>query len=131
MAAAAVRTTPAATVWAALVVSVLLFAASFREDAMSKHDLELEGIEPATQDYGPYYGPQAYYDGYYQTGGKAFASPYDRYERHRDFKDYVGGVYWDNQQKTHAEKQALRDQVNWQYQAQLQNYYNNYASQQY
>ncbi|EKX53382.1 hypothetical protein GUITHDRAFT_101085 [Guillardia theta CCMP2712] len=72
----------------------------------------------APQDYGSYYGPQAYYDGYFRGGqgdstspgidargvrtvgrqgrGRhvwAFASPYDKYELYRQHGNYVNGVY--------------------------------------
>eukprot|EP00961_Rhodomonas_salina_P171928 2318346-Rhodomonas_salina.1 len=156
----------AAVAWAFMVLALLVLASQLREgsmDAAGRVELAASAAAASTtptqtttdapQNYGPYYGPQAYYDGelhalslpqslnlsrclldleggYYQTDGKAFASPYDRYERHREYRNYVGGYLWDNQQRTQAAQRQLRDQQNWQYAAALKKWYADYASQQ-
>jgi len=102
----------------------------------------------APQDYGSYYGPQAYYDGYYRGGdgsterqtrngagrvgrgtkgrGRhvyAYASPYDRSEEFRQHENYVNMIYhWYNQVTTENQQQSISDAQKWQYNAALQSY---------
>jgi hypothetical protein len=102
----------------------------------------------APQDYGSYYGPQAYYDGYYRGGdgsteratrngagrigrgrqgrGRhvyAFASPYDRSEEFRQHENYVNGIYhWYTTVTNENQQQSISDAQKWQYNAALQSY---------
>ena len=102
----------------------------------------------APQDYGSYYGPQAYYDGYYSGGdgtneratrngagrvgrgsrgrGRhvyAYASPYDRSEEFRQHENYVNMLYhWYVAATNENQQQAISDAQKWQYNAAQQAY---------
>lgn len=102
----------------------------------------------APQDYGSYYGPQAYYDGYYRGGdgsteratrngagrtgrgrqgrGRhvyAYASPYDRSEEFRQHENYVNMIYhWYTTVTNENQQQTISDAQKWQYNAALQAY---------
>ena len=102
----------------------------------------------APQDYGSYYGPQAYYDGYYRGGdgsteratrngsgeegrgrlGKgrhvyAYASPYDRSEEFRQHENYVNMLYhWYTTTTNENQQQSISDAQKWQYNAAQQQY---------
>jgi hypothetical protein len=102
----------------------------------------------APQDYGSYYGPQAYYDGYYRGGdgsteratrngagrtgrgtkgrGRhvyAYASPYDRSEEFRQHENYVNMFYhWYTTATNENQQQSISDAQKWQYNAAIQQY---------
>lgn len=102
----------------------------------------------APQDYGSYYGPQAYYDGYYRGGdgsteratrqgsgeegrgrlgrGRhvyAYASPYDRSEEFRQHENYVNMLYHYYTTTTNEnQQQSISDAQKWQYNAAQQQY---------